>query len=208
MAMIDQDALRRRGRELPDEEAGEPQQVALKELRSSDWNPRTIGSERFKNLCSSMQADPDFLRLRPILARADGSIYAGNMRFRAAQKLGYKTVWAVMQDVSEQLAQERAARDNNSWGEWDDQALGEMLAGLKEMGSDVGTLGFDTKALEALMDGGSGPPEQPEVDPPPAPVDVIVERWQVLAMCPSESSQRELIDELGNRGIECRALIT
>lgn len=40
------------------------------------------------NLVRSIQADPDFLWRRPILATADGTIYAGNMRYRAAQHLG------------------------------------------------------------------------------------------------------------------------
>ncbi len=56
----------------------------LTALRPSPWNPRTISDDRFQNLCHSIQADPDFLWRRPILAQADGTIYAGNMRYRAA----------------------------------------------------------------------------------------------------------------------------
>ena len=59
--------------------------VPLDRLQPAGWNPRTIKDERFQNLVRSFQADPDFLGRRPILATADGAIYAGSMRYRAAQ---------------------------------------------------------------------------------------------------------------------------
>ena len=62
--------------------------VALAALSPAPWNPRTIKDERFENLCRSIEADPEFLNHRPVLAMADGTIYAGNMRYRAAQHLG------------------------------------------------------------------------------------------------------------------------
>ena len=59
----------------------------LLSLTPAPWNPRTISDERFQNLCRSIEADPDFLWRRPVLATADGTIYAGNMRFRAQHLL-------------------------------------------------------------------------------------------------------------------------
>ena len=85
--------------------------VPLVELRPAPWNPRSITEERFQNLCDSIRADPDFLWHRPVLAQADGTIYAGNMRYRAAQHLGMETVPALVEDVSDRLARERALRD-------------------------------------------------------------------------------------------------
>ncbi len=69
--------------------------TSLSALRPSPWNPRTISDDRFQNLCHSIQADPDFLWRRPILAQADGTIYAGTMRYRAAEHLGLATVPAI-----------------------------------------------------------------------------------------------------------------
>ena len=43
-------------------------------------------------------------------------IYAGKMRYRAAQHLGMETIPAVVEDVPDQLARERALRDNAQWG--------------------------------------------------------------------------------------------
>src|SRR3989337_1774475 len=77
--------------------------VPLDRLHPASWNPRTISDERFQNLCRSIQADPEFLWRRPVLSQADGTIYAGNMRFRAAQHLGMETIPAIVEDVAAQL---------------------------------------------------------------------------------------------------------
>lgn len=125
--------------------------VALSALHPAPWNPRLIKDERFKNLCRSIEADPGFLELRPVLATADGTIYAGNMRYRAAQHLGMASIPAIVEDVPEQLAKERALRDNQQWGEWQDDDLAEMLYALSEAGSDMDLLGFDDKDLQRLL---------------------------------------------------------
>ncbi len=93
-----------------------PRAVPLELLRPAPWNPRTIKDDRFQNLCRSIEADPEFLWRRPILAMADGTIYAGNMRFRAVQHLGMETVPALIEDVPESLAKAtvRTARPSSS----------------------------------------------------------------------------------------------
>lgn len=125
--------------------------VPLAKLHPAEWNPRTIRDERFKNLCDSIQADPEFLWRRPILATADGTIYAGNMRYRAASHLGLKAVPAIVEDVPEQLAKERALRDNAQWGDWKDDQLAEMVYQMAADGSDVKLVGFDEEELAKLL---------------------------------------------------------
>src|SRR6185295_6722596 len=114
--------------------------VPLTALHPAEWNPRLIKDERFQNLCASIQTDPEFLWRRPVLAQADGSIYAGNMRFRAAQHLGFETIPAVLEDIPDQLARERALRDNAQWGEWQEDEMAELLYRLREEGTDVALL--------------------------------------------------------------------
>lgn len=125
--------------------------VALAKLKPAEWNPRTIRDERFKNLCDSIQADPEFLWRRPILATADGTIYAGNMRYRAASHLGLKAVPAIVEDVPEQLAKERALRDNAQWGDWKDDQLAEMVYQMAASGSDVKLVGIEEEELARLL---------------------------------------------------------
>lgn len=149
--------------------------VPLERLKPAPWNPRLIKDERFKNLCRSIEADPELLKKRPVLAQADGTIYAGNMRYRAAQHLKYTEIWADVDDVPDQLARERALRDNGSWGEWQEDELAEILAGLQEAGADLDLLGFEhdeiTRLLESAGIGGSEPLGEDEaytrkVEPP------------------------------------------
>ena len=126
--------------------------VPLVELRPAPWNPRSITEERFQNLCDSIRADPDFLWHRPVLAQADGTIYAGNMRFRAAQSLGMETIPALVEEVSDRLAHERALRDNAQWGEWEEDELASLLARLGSEESNLDVLGFDQRDLQKFLD--------------------------------------------------------
>jgi ParB-like chromosome segregation protein Spo0J len=125
--------------------------VPLARLTPAPWNPRTIRDERFKNLCDSIQADPEFLWRRPILATADGTIYAGNMRYRAASHLGLVKVPAIVEDVPEKLAKERALRDNAQWGDWHEDQLAEMVYQMAADGSDVKLVGLDEEELAKLL---------------------------------------------------------
>ncbi len=175
--------------------------VQLDRLHPAPWNPRTIKDERFQNLVRSIQADPDFLWRRPILATADGTIYAGNMRYRAAQHLGMATVPAVIEDIPEQLAKERALRDNHQWGDWQDDQLGELVYGLRADGADMELLGFTEKELAKLLDEvGVGVGEaQAEF--------AYHEQFGVTVICKDASEQERVYDELRQQGYECRVVV-
>jgi ParB-like nuclease domain len=126
--------------------------VSLLVLTPAPWNPRSIKDERFQNLCRSLEADPDFLWLRPILATLDGTIFAGNMRYRAALHLGWESIPVIFADIPESLAKQRALRDNGSWGEWEEDDLATLLAELRAAGSNLELLGFDDRELQQLLD--------------------------------------------------------
>lgn len=123
--------------------------IAIDKLKPAEWNPRILKDERFKQLCKSLENDPEFMELRPILATKDGTIYGGNMRYRAAKHLGWKEVPAVMSDIPETLAKERAIKDNNQFGEWDD-TLSTLLDELEKEGVDLETLGLEESIITAL----------------------------------------------------------
>lgn len=113
-----------------------------------------------------MSQDPDFLRLRPILALTDGTVYAGNQRLKAAKELGMEKVWAVLEDVDETTMKARALRDNNQWGEWEPGELSAMLDEIPEDLQDL--LGFDdlksmkAEQLEVVEDEAPEPPKEPK----------------------------------------------
>lgn len=141
------------------------QDVKLDDLTPAPWNPRLIKDKRFKELCESLKRDPDFLRLRPVLCTKDGTIYAGNQRYRAAVHLELPTVPTIVTDISEALAKERALKDNNQFGEWDD-SLGQLLDELQGAGVPLEQLGFSASELESLL-GSDGEEKLPEDEAPP-----------------------------------------
>lgn len=125
--------------------------VSVATLKPAPWNPRTISDERFSNLCRSIEADPQFLWLRPVLANKGGIIYGGNMRYRAARHLGITKIPAIVVDIPDELARERAMRDNGSWGEWQKDDLSELLKEMEAQGSALDILGFNQGELDALL---------------------------------------------------------
>lgn len=132
-------------------------------LKQAGWNPKTIDPKRFENLKDSIDADPDMMWERPVLAMADGTIYAGNQRWAACKELGWEEIPAIVEDVSEELARERALKDNRQWGEWNDETLGAMLAGMPKETSNA--LGFSDAQLAALMRQAPTPvPIEPDMD--------------------------------------------
>jgi DNA modification methylase len=152
--------------------------VAIDKLKPAAWNPRTISKGQFKRLQGSLLRDPKLLWHRPILAMADGTIYAGNMRFEAAKALpsqwrvehyGSDGLPAELEDVTPEQARERAIRDNGSWGEWIEQDLAEILYELATRNIDLDTLGFDPDELERLLAlvSGTAPDDAEAFDPTP-----------------------------------------
>src|SRR5215831_19324926 len=139
----------------------------LADLHPAPWNPRFSSDERFRNLCRSLEADPGFLWRRPILAQADGTIYAGNLRYRAAEALGLEALPAIVEDVPDTLAKQRALRDNQQWGDWEDEPLRSLLADLVGLDAAIDTLGFTQEALDGIL---AGLALSPAIDP--------AEAWQ------------------------------
>lgn len=117
--------------------------IKLTDLHLWQSNPRVIKDKRFEALCKSMTDDPAFLELRPVLATKEGRIYAGNQRYRAAQHLGWTEINAVITDIPEKLANERAIRDNNEFGEWNNDELATILDEMEKAGTVLDTLGLD-----------------------------------------------------------------
>ena len=159
--------------------------VQLTALKPAAWNPRSISPSQLRRLGQSLERDPELLWSRPILAMADGTIYAGNMRYRAAAALpaawrrehfGADGLPAVLEDVSLELAKERAIRDNGSWGEWAEQDLAEILAGLQSEGVDVSLLGLAADEVERLLARGGLGTAQDDADFDPTPPAVAQSR--------------------------------
>lgn len=157
-----------------------PTMVDVSSLTPAPWNPRLIKDVRFAQLCRSLAADPDFLWSRPVLANASGIVFAGNMRLRGSMHLGWVQVPTIIQDIPDQLAQERGLRDNNQFGEWVEDDLAAILYDLQQKGTDLDLLGFDEKEIDQLLASvGAGPTEEDAGDftPPANPITNRGDLW-------------------------------
>jgi ParB-like chromosome segregation protein Spo0J len=177
--------------------------IAIDRLKPAPWNPRLIKDKRFKQLCRSLEADPDFMEQRPILAQADGTVYGGNMRLRAAMHLGWPTVPAILADIPDKLAKERGLRDNNNVGDWQEDELSELIYELEQAGSDLDLLGFEDDYLQQMreLSGAAGDNDE-------ALSQSVTEQYMIIIDCRDEMQQTELLDRLSEEGLTCRALLS
>lgn len=95
---------------------------------------------------------------------ADGTIYAGNQRYRAAQLEGLSELPAVVADVPEQLAKARALRDNIQAGEWLVEDLDALIAELAAAGTAPQALGLGDDDLDLLLKSLRSPRGRPDPD--------------------------------------------
>ena len=104
----------------------ETTKIEISRLNNSDYNPRVIDTFKYESLKKSITDMPDMLFVRPIIIDEDYNILAGNMRYRACIDLGYNEVYIKqVNNLSEYQKRELMIKDNISYGEWDEQMLGD-----------------------------------------------------------------------------------
>lgn len=87
-------------------------------------NPRLIHDEKFEQLKRSLVEDPEMLELRELLVYSYGRKYiviGGNMRYRAAAKLGIKALPCkiIPKETSVEKLRAITIKDNIPYGQWD-----------------------------------------------------------------------------------------
>lgn len=100
-------------------------------------------------------------------------------------------------------AEAYALRDNNDFGENDDEALGAILRDLSAGGTDVDGLGFDQDELSKLF--GDDEPEENKLAGDDSAK--LKDAWLVIVECTDENHQLETIDALQREGYAVRALV-
>lgn len=135
----------------------------LSSLTTNPRNPRTITEQAFKLLCNSVQNDPEFMSLRPIVIDEAGVVLGGNMRLRACLHLGKKMVPASWVVRASNLTDEQKKRfvvlDNSPQGmsgEWDFDILG----------ADYSTEDLASLGLTSLINGTELDKYTRKVEPP------------------------------------------
>lgn len=147
-------------------------ETPLDDLRPHPRNPRTITDSALERLKRTMTADRDYLMARPLVALPDGTIIAGNQRWRAAKEMGWATIPAIRLPMTDAQASERMIRDNVSAGAWEEDTLAEILADLQVANEDLGMTGMEddeiARVLASLRDADPKPLPDPD-DAPPLP---------------------------------------
>jgi DNA modification methylase len=165
-------------------------------LKSHPNNPRVIKDRQFKVLCESIEKNKDYFEARPILCNKDMVIFAGNMRYRAAQKIGLKEVPVAIMDIPEERQKEIMIRDNRSNGEFNF----DVLANNFDV-NELMKLGFEEKELLGSSfdffpseEKDDKIPEMPQTPPIVQRADV----WQLgrhRVMC-GDSTKKEDVERL------------
>lgn len=132
--------------------------VPLSLLFASEYNPRRFKSDESKEaLKTSLREDPDFMRARPIIVNMhegrEGIIIAGHKRFLTAAELEWPTVPVMFVDVPEGKEKAWNVKDNIHNGEWIPEKLKENMTELRDLGYDMGTLGFTGGEVVDVMGG-------------------------------------------------------
>jgi hypothetical protein len=131
--------------------------VDTKSINPYAKNPKFHADEQIAEIAASIK---EFGFTNPILIRDDGTIIAGHGRFKAAQRLGLKTVPAIRLDhLSDAQARALLIVDNklaeNSG--WNAELLSLELSQLKVDGIDMDLLGFRDSLNEWISAAGSPP---------------------------------------------------
>jgi ParB-like chromosome segregation protein Spo0J len=136
--------------------------LKLSKLKGNPSNPRVLRDEKFAKLKASIEAFPDMLQKRPIVAVTDKDgkymVLGGNMRLKACADLGMKEVPVILADEwTEEQRREFIIKDNVGFGEWDwDQLANEWKA------EDLDAWGLDVPKMPDFEPVGMD--EQPRLD--------------------------------------------
>ena len=107
----------------------------------------------------------------PILIDASGNIINGHIIAQALKKLGAKEAWCTVIDNLEEHERELLHVTLNRIGEtgdWNIEALGELLIEFDEIGYDLGITGFSVPELDIIMTSGApaGASDAEDIIPP------------------------------------------
>lgn len=133
--------------------------IAVKSVRQNNgqlsWlpkNPRQWTQTDIDRTVKSIQEDTDFLEDRPLLlvpGPKEGQyiVFAGNLRYTAAKKLGLSEVPAYVYypetEDEQQTVKRRAMKDNGTFGAWDMDALANEWSDLPLPDFGIDVPGFD-----------------------------------------------------------------
>jgi hypothetical protein len=144
-----------------------------------------------------------FGQRKPVVARRDGTVTAGNHTLAAALQLGWDELAVVWTDDDETTGDAWALADNHTGdlGGYDNDALAAMLSGVQDADAVLfAATGYSPEDLMALLAG-------PDFD---GPADPALEAlaYSIVVECTDERQQARLLTRLELEGFDCRPIAT
>lgn len=132
--------------------------VAIHKLSIDPANVRTHGSRNIEAIKASLLR---FGQQKPIVADPHGVVLAGNGTLTAARELGWETIEVVRTELesADRVAFSIADNRTSELAEWDFEALGKTLDGLRQDDWDLNELGWADHEVEPLLAAEWSPPE-------------------------------------------------
>ena len=144
-------------------------------------NPRRCPQSAIEKVAASIA---QFGFRQPLVVDEQGVLLVGHTRLLAAKQLGLAAVPVhVAGDLSPAQAKAYRLADNRTAEEsgWDLELLPAELAGLLELGVDLGLLGFDPAELDELLGSPTVGLTDPDLvpEPPLEPISKPGDLWQL-----------------------------
>jgi len=112
------------------------------------------GNPRKGDVQSVMKSYETFGQRKPIVARKDGTVIAGNHQLEAAKQLGWTEIAVVFVDEDEKTSKAFALADNRTHdlGTYDDNSLADLLNELNETDKELySATGYSNEYLDELL---------------------------------------------------------
>jgi hypothetical protein len=98
-------------------------------------------------------------------------------------------------------------RDNQEYGNWVPDELSRLVTMHESEGGDLRLLGFADQELADLRKIDEGGDGMDLPDAGDADTEDMTTVWGIVIDCTDEDQQQELLEELNERGVKCRALM-
>jgi len=127
----------------------EIQNIEIKKLKPSVYNPRKISEEDMESL---KQAIKEFGLVEPIVVNKDFAIIGGHQRVRAASGLGMAKVPCIMVDLDKRREKILNLALNRIVGTWDETKLSKLITEISKYDGDIKNLtGFRDFEMNQLL---------------------------------------------------------
>lgn len=129
------------------------EKVPVEKLNPAPYNPRKAlrpGEPEYEKLARSIE---EFGFVEPLVwNRRSGNLVGGHQRLRVLKAKGFREVEVSVVDLDPQKEKAlNVALNKIGEGNWDEEALKEVLASLREEGYDASLTGYDDAAIDEML---------------------------------------------------------